>query len=615
MKSMSSRMGTFASVLLIGAAAALYGLTTSSVDGQFRTAISNARMLQQLGAEWGKATSRVRADPGAHFDGLAEFVPRMRKMKSEFSQSLARIPDLPDHVTSNARAYLATLDSLRERVERFKTAYAVIRNSQRYLPVASSVLVRRAHEFDDDEVAREARDLATELNRVLASPEAVRKEHLRERLREFADEAAGKPATLGVAISTFASHAAVLLDKYGRAEELFQGVASNTVSERVKPLADALLAEQENRHRMATLYRQGALALLAGVLVLWIAIWIASRVARSSRDAEVAVDRKRSADCLRGAGADSRDSESQALEARAKLGDSAERDLIEMLEVTGTLAGLIGEGIESCALRIRQDVNAIRRKSAETPDSGPVEEVMQLCSRLLGDTGRLRLVARRLTILASRRTPKDVGSIDVNECLDEVLNELDVQDSCAVERSLGELPRVHASRSGVRLILFICVESVLHALRNIDPSVATLKVSTASDSDRVTISLVHSARRPLPGQHPGLFMPFGPHEDPRAGLALPSAFYLARKYQGKVRISATQDKRSAITVQLPVHPNTNSHVSLPHHALERGKTAEVCRDSMCNGSLAREKFGTLRDMGDPPGEPDPLRPTAQGLGG
>ena len=277
MKSMASVIGAVASVLLIGAGAVLHYLTPPDLDGQFHTAISTVQKMQQLGVEWAVETARVRADPSANFDGLAAFVPRMKDMKQEFSETLAQIPELSERVAADSRAYVAGMESLRERVERFKTAYAVIRNSERYLPLASADLIGRAQRADDGELAREVSSLTQELSAFLATPNEPDKERLSGRIQELKEQGKSKTAAVASAISGFAAHAEVLLNKQGRADELFQGITSNPLSQRADPLSASLEAEHLQHQQVTAMFQQGMIAAGAGVLVVWIVVGFTRR--------------------------------------------------------------------------------------------------------------------------------------------------------------------------------------------------------------------------------------------------------------------------------------------------------------------------------------------------
>ena len=283
MRSTPVIVGTVSSAVLIGAGVALHFLTPPDLEGRFRTAIGSVQAMQQLGAEWSVETARVRADPTANFDGLAAFVPRMHQLNASLTESLADIPSLPERLAADSRAYLAAMESLRERVERFKTAYAVIRNSERYFPLASADLMLRAEQAGNQRLSREIADISVEMDTYLSSPSVSSKNSLSARLQALTGQGASETEEVAASIQNFAAHANVLLDRRARSQELFRGITSSTLSERTKPLTDVLETELEDRRRVATLHRQALTGLGASVLLVWVGVGFARRSSASRR--------------------------------------------------------------------------------------------------------------------------------------------------------------------------------------------------------------------------------------------------------------------------------------------------------------------------------------------
>ena len=573
MKSMSNVIGAVASVALIGAGAALYFLSPPDLDPQFRTAITTIQRMQQLGAEWGVETARVRADPSANFDGLAEFVPRMKQMRSTLRENLAQIPGLSDRVAADARAYLSAMESLRERVERFKTAYAVIRNSERYLPLSSAELVARAQGAGDRELAREVSLLTQEFSAFLATSNEADRERLSARIQTLKDEGVRKTSVLASAVANFVAHAEVLLDKQGRTDELFQGITSNILSERVKPLADRLELEQSQRRRNTTLYQQGMIAVGVGVLLVWVVIGFTRRSPRRSRAAvsaepavepaveptapvapvttTVTVGREPVVANVSRAEAVSPVVDALDFEAPPERKVRTGADLIQDLLTTGAMSGLMGQSIGAYTRRMNDDLSVIREKTNEAGTGEETEEVAQRWRRLLGDTRRLGFFAQRMVVLARHLAPSDRGNIDVNKCLDEVLSEAGAGMSCTVERRFEAVPEIAASRTELQLIFATCTDYALHALRDMDSAEAKLEVSTSAADERVTISFTHNGGWLPPEQRKNQFVPFYASQDQKAGIELPVALYLAKKYRGSVSIETLPDERTTVSVQLP----------------------------------------------------------------
>ena len=88
---------------------------------------------------------------------------------------------------------------------------------------------------------------------------------------------------------------------------------------------------------------------------------------------------------------------------------------------------------------------------------------------------------------------------------------------------------------------------------------AELLVRTApAAKESLTISFIHNGAW-LPQEHRvNEFVPFCGSQDQNAGLELPAALYLARKYGGSVSIESLPNERTALSVQLSAHAGKES---------------------------------------------------------
>ena len=622
MRSTPVIVGTVSSAVLIGAGVALHFLTPPDLEGRFRTAIGSVQAMQQLGAEWSVETARVRADPTANFDGLAAFVPRMHQLKANLTESLADIPSLPERLAADSRAYLAAMESLRERVERFKTAYAVIRNSERYFPLASADLMLRAEQAGNRRLSREVADISVEMDTYLSSPSVSSKNSLSTRLQALTGQGASETEEVAASIQNFAAHANVLLDRRARSQELFRGITSSTLSERTKPLTDVLETELEDRRRIATLHRQALTGLGAGVLLVWVGVGFARRSSASRRarlagspskegatsesrtepgialppesSVEIAGDPHRDDDGMDAMealiathpfgpmhsdarahddadghrdndGMDAMDEMESLVSAQAPgaappgareggaSGRSGTRiDVMEALLTGGALAGLMGQTVGGYARRIREDANVLVRDGDDAQTGEDAADPAQLLRRLRADARRIGFFAHRLVLLGRHLAPKDREGVDLKRCLDEVLNDAGVQESCIVERYFKAVPDVWASTTDVRLILAMCVAHVLRAFQGMDRTEAELEVWMVAAAGGVTISFIHNGAWQPADQRANQFVPFYGSQDLATGLQLPAARHLARKYGGTVELDSRPDERGVLSVHLSV---------------------------------------------------------------
>ena len=277
MKTNSIILGVIVSVVLLATAGVLYVSSGGSGEQRYHSSIGLVRQIQQLSADWSIELARVRSDPFADFDALTAFVPRMKRLKDELSGTMRDIPDLPERVASDLGAYLHAIDAKEERVERFKTGYAVIRNSARYLPLATASVTQLAWDAKNEPLARAISSLVQDMNLYLATPTDTAKERLTAEVERLREESLTYPLPLTNALANLFSHAEVLLDRQEPLEELFEQATSNDISDLTDRMVDNLEFELGRKEIRSVYYERGILGIVAFLALFWIVLAIQQR--------------------------------------------------------------------------------------------------------------------------------------------------------------------------------------------------------------------------------------------------------------------------------------------------------------------------------------------------
>ena len=273
MKSKSITIGIFLSVALVVTAAWLYWMASSAKADNHYLAISTIRKIQQLESQWSIETARVRSDPMADFDALITFIPRMGRLKDDLSDAIQNTSNLPGRLLNDTSAYLSAIDAKEEWIERFKTGYAVLRNSTRYLPLAASSVMQQMQERDGNTAfIRNISSVTDEINTYLATPAAPEKERLIRVLDELGDDIVGRYPTLANTIANFVAHGQVLLDKQAPTEEIFQEAISSQISDLGESLINSLESEIGKTEQLVAYYERGILASGGALWVVWLAV-------------------------------------------------------------------------------------------------------------------------------------------------------------------------------------------------------------------------------------------------------------------------------------------------------------------------------------------------------
>ena len=272
MKTGTVILGTIVSIILLSAAGALHLLAGNSSEPHYRTTISLMRQIQQLSSDWSVEIARVKADPFSDFDSLAVYIPRMARLKDRLVDTTRQITDLPDTLAGDLSAFRSAVNAKEERIERFKTGHAVVRNSARYLPLATRNTLRQAGASGDDELRQSVSAFVDDLNAWLAAPDDAAKRRLAGELGRLREASVTYPLVLANALANLLAHAEVLLEKQEPTEELYRGATSNEISETTDRLVGDLEFELARKETLATWYQGGTLGAVGLLALFWLVL-------------------------------------------------------------------------------------------------------------------------------------------------------------------------------------------------------------------------------------------------------------------------------------------------------------------------------------------------------
>ena len=584
MKSGALILGILVSVLLLAAAGALYTMAGSSSGQSYRASIDLARQIQQLSSGWSIEIARVRSDPLADFDSLAAFIPRMARLKEGLSDAARRIPDLPDRLASDVRGYLSAIDAKEERIERFKTGYAVVRNSSRYLPLAATNVTRQAQEIDDAPLARSISMLTQDMNLYLATPTDTGKERLTADMEKLREDSVAYPPPLANALANMLAHAEVLLARQAPTDLLFQEATSNEITDLADRLAGNLEFELARQDALATNYERGVLAVIGVLALFWILLAVQQRV----RGGTAAAAPGASGEALAGAASEAAIGDYEPLHAMAfhdELGNlplgAIDRELAAA--ASGSPAGLsaetamlyeylaerIGDNVAAAAERVaaRMDyLSQTHRKihaalqgsevMVELPDGTDLDEEIEAGSAIATHVRRevngIADLARRLASFSGLPNGDvDRDMVDVNTCIDEVVAATRAERAASVSKRLGDVPEIFASKTEIRLLLAQILENSVRAVEGIEGRKGTIKIDTARRNEEILITIIDNGAGITPDRRKQIFKPFYTSRDGAMGLGLTLAGHLVKKYEGGIKVNSLPGQGTVTRITLP----------------------------------------------------------------
>ena len=622
MKFNSVILGVVVSALLLATAGVLYVASDSDGEQHYRTSINLVRQIQQLSSDWSIEIARVKADSFADFDALAAFIPRMKRLKQELSDTARDTPDLPGRVASDVRAYLNAIDAKEERIERFKTGYAVVRNSSRYLPLAAASVTQQAWDANDEPLARTISSLTQDMNLYLAAPTDTAKERLTAEVQRLRAASLAYPLALTNSLANLFSHADVLLDKQKPMEDLFQQATSNDISDLTNRLKDNLEFELGRKEIRAVYFERGTLSIIVFLALFWIVLALRQRTRSGAPVAETAAggaaeegprapagvrvplpqpaaleepiaapppeslpllaeieeDEAASAatDALLGIAGD----EPGAADPGAMAGERAsvssppgarpaQESDAESAVVHGFLTECVAGSLASSTSRIAAGMDRLRMIQnrirgalqdsdalLETYDGADFDEEMETAAAVASSVRReanaIADVAKRLASSSGAPGGEAAhGMIDVNACLDEVIESTGAQSAATVAKKLGSLPEIFASRIDIRLLLEKIVENSVHAVEGLNNRTGTIKIDTARKNDEILITIIDNGVGIPPDRRAKIFRPFYTSRDGAMGLGLPLANHLVKKYEGAIKLNSLPGQGTVTRITLP----------------------------------------------------------------
>ena len=610
MKSGTAILGTIVTVLLLATAGALYLVSSGSGAPHYRGAVSLVRQIQQLSSDWSVEIARVKSDPFADFDSLAAYIPRMARLKDELRETTRRITDLPDRLANDLNVYRSAINAKEERIERFKTGYAVVRNSTRYLPLAATNVLQQAGASGDEALARSISNLVQDMNAWLAAPNDAGKDRLAGELDRLRESSVTHPPPLANALANLLSHAEVLLGRQGPTEELFRGATSNEVSDLTARLVGNLEFELARKETLTTYYEGGILGSVVLLALFWIVLAFQSRVrgrvggpapAALVADAPVpapaeppaprpAPEPAAAADLARlGEAEGASEALTEAAPTPAVVPDAEpdplpdafslahdtapdERDLdpiVESAMINAFLIECASRSLAASSDRVAAGVERLRQTQSrlravfrdsdllfESHDGADPEEEMETASAVaLGiyrEVNAIADMARRLASFEGLPNGRaDQALVDVNSCVEEAIEATGAEDAATVAAKLGPMPEVFASRTDLRLMIAKIIENSIHAVEGLEDRPATIKIDTVRKNDEVLITVIDNGVGMSADKRAKVFEPFYTTRDGAVGLGLAFASQLARKYEGSIKINSLPGQGTVTRITLP----------------------------------------------------------------
>ena len=592
MKSKSITIGIFLSIALVATAAGLYWMAAQTRAGDHHLAISTVRRIQQLESQWSVEVARVRSDPFADFDALTQFIPQMDRLKETLANAVQSTPSLPDRLANTTGAYLSAISAKEERIERFKTGYAVLRNSVRYLPLAATnVMQQMQTRGANSAFIKNVATVTDEINTYLASPAPPEKERLTRVLAELGNNIATRhPALVNTAMN-FVAHGQVLLEKQAPTEEIFQEATSDQISDLGERIIKGLESEIDRTEAIAAWYERGIIGTGVVLWLMWLTIAFRMPKSKDKTRRGGTVPPQQNPLLLREQAGPRPDTGLERLTADLMKAGQLNPDETDPTATTEFTAYRVGVDIAAAQLvTLAESINNSAEVLTDTPGTGngrgPVERdeaalpaFADLTDAATDPTGSAEAaapedadrearaavvasihaqtndiveLAKRLPALAPKRA-EGYAQLELNDYLDETADRIQAGSRSLILKELKPTQTVLASEPDVSLMFTNILENAALAIQERGQKKGIIRVETRQEGDNAVVTITDNGVGIRPERRKKVLSPFYTTRKGALGMGLTVTQHLVEKYGGSILINSMPNQGTAVRVVLPTN--------------------------------------------------------------
>jgi signal transduction histidine kinase len=560
---------------IFGGTAGTVGLIAAGAIFAFSQTIDTERLefgselvqnLQRLDSQWSVEVLQVSANPLADFDGLAAISPEVRRRAKELRKLALKELEISSELKSGLLSYVSRLDSKEERIERFKSGFAIVRNSQRYLPLAVQLVTAKAEALQQTDLVEAIRIQFEVIEDYFANPSAIGKQEVLQGLDNLRVLRTQYPTAVGSALGSFLAHARVLLEQKEPLDELRTAAtsleATRVAQELTAELSDLVQARESERTRYQLLS--------FGVVVL-VLIGLAIFFAFARRAAPALPTGSRTMD-ISSAALDVYENLSYTEDAQQAqaLSDPTEQIHVQYL-LQVVRAG--GKRLESHMTLMSEVYTEFSKAVAESQSNLNAEDALAKLRTSLGEINDiLRVKSVPKLLQAMRRCVQIVdrasigfhtsmqhlieterGPVDLIQCIENALMlAMPSGSDVRIERNMAPVSTLNGSESELTGAIGCVVANAVESFASTDQP-GVIRIQTAEDLTNVSVTLIDNGQGMDQQTAKTAFSTFfSTKEDHHRGLGLSTAQYVAQKHGGTIKLNSVPGKGTAVRLILPI---------------------------------------------------------------
>ena len=269
---LGAALGVLVSLALLASAGFFYVAIQRDemVTAQCMSAVNSIRSTQMLAAQWSIEVGKVKNEVNSNFDVLANFVDRMSPHIRVIHDSQSAMPNLPSDIKWALNGYVQRLKAREERIERFKSGFAIVRNSRRIIPREGALLAEAARDGGHRRVEAATRQILEWMPSFLRQPTEIQHQRLAQAASTLTESAADTP--LRTQAETLNKHVSALLQHHGLTEQRFEDVMRTDLEDRAERVIGLLDADHQQSRTKRRYFDYGFWVSLALAAFYWAAL-------------------------------------------------------------------------------------------------------------------------------------------------------------------------------------------------------------------------------------------------------------------------------------------------------------------------------------------------------
>ncbi len=554
--------------------------------------------LESLNLASSLAALNTTTKSNSDFDKVTSFSPKITSLQSDLQKSELNAFSAPKDLRLALGRFISLTKANGEAIEQFKTNYAAIRNSQRYLPVSYDILLALSEKQlknAEDNIKKSGlldniKALNRQLNLFLRSPSAMAKDKLSKELLALEEQAMSLPQKISNALLNYTSHAFVLVNRKLPMMDVLERIANDDIqfvdNEVIALYQQMLNAQYLNIQKKQDLLKEDynlystIVIILAVILALLgiITCLLFLKEKNSSAQQLLLMSKQKDLEFTKQLQLQEKSQISTSTDANTSY---VSRMVASLTHEINTPLGYLSSNMDilksssKVMKEILDETEYYKENLLKESDKSQQERITENFSNTIDTLKEDSLLDELPEIISDMNTGVEqiqhlVGDLkmfsgtdrakkewfNLNECIIDVLklSSLTIGKHINVLKKLGDIPDFYASRGKMTQIFTNLLNNSVHAIEDADTDQGVIKIITMSKPNIILIEFMDNGIGIESENSKKVFEPFFTTKEPSkgTGLGLAIVSQIVQEHKGKIVVRSKLGQGTSFKLAFPI---------------------------------------------------------------